>query len=96
MCWVLCVSYFTAKGYKENCIRNKTPTYHVLSVAVLAIPKTWQPPEAFRCSFLFTLRDFALIREEKRRATTQVSASLLQWERFPVWSWKKGNRIPPQ
>lgn len=65
MCWVRCVSYFTAKGCEENCICNKTPTYHVLSVAVLAIPKTWQPPEAFRCSFLFTLRDFAFIREEK-------------------------------
>lgn len=78
------------KVMRKTVIRNKTPTYHVLSVAVLAIPKTWQPPEAFRCSFLFTLRDFALIREEKEKGDNASERLTITVGEVPSLELEKG------
>lgn len=100
-CWILACCTFGL--YVEGgCIWNKI--YKI-------IKKNTNLPRAFCCcacnsknlaasrsvSMLMSVDFVWLLRQlfKKRRATTQLSASVLQWERFPVWSWKKGNRIPP-
>lgn len=80
-----------------NCICNKITTYHVLSVvAVLAIPKTWPPPGAFRCSFLFGWRGPCdKLEGERRSSKCNMRPSTTVGEVPSLKLEKKGNRIPP-